>query len=818
MNRLLTPLLLISVFWTGISLFGDEILPINPAGPAFTGKIDDPIWQTAAILEDTKEYQGPITMKLQSCYDLNKLYLRLDLRYPAQHEAPEVELFLRPEIHGHRVMDFVRIGKEYFSVKLNSSGIISSYYDGKITAQTVKNAGGGYSTELTLDLPRTLEWLPLVPREGDYFLVAVRFKYNHIVMRYPMYFFTNHYNELGPNMAKLLLVGKEKVTHPMLYFDRHVTYRQQLEDLAGDIAELKQLKQYREVTELEQKLAEWEKVNQSQSATAYEEQRYFQQKALSAFTDQAHQARIKALQKSSLYAQHGALFFPVPCYTDRMQVNNFSLPPYELIKENSINLKLTPGETDSFSAAIWSGRPLENVTVTVAPFQGSNGQPVKANLDEFFVKCWYQGVGYTELTQSRILLQPELLVKNPDLVKVDYLNKRNLLQVHHNGRTSRQYPDDSPELLPLKQLPPYFLQQFWVKVCFPVGTPAGKYSTVLTAHSSQGVVGTLPITVEVLNFTLDKAPIASRIYTLSQWGEKSDDLALTEIRSLAAHGVDTVGLFEKADHLKRVVKLMKDGGLSIERIYLQGDGDFAFDSDIKKEKIHEIVTKGLTAKEVAGVKDVYFYLPDEATGERLRKSAAIAEEIHRLGGKTWGAADSGWHQYAGKSFNHVNLSGPPRTRETVNMVHADGNEIHIYNFPQGGMEAPERYRRNFGIMLWASGYDGAMTWCWWWPYEGAERDEWNEFNEHFWKQHCMVYPTKNGIVDTIQFNGWAKGINDLRYLGTLLERRKRLDNNTPQAKQIDALCRELQSDIYTSTNHLEALRERIIDLIRQCGK
>lgn len=807
------------------ALAGLEVLPVNVAdsAPVIDGKADDAVWKDAPKITDVKNFRGDIVMTLQAFYDRTRFYFLLDIRRPdPQLGAPEMEFYIRPVIRGHRPMDLVRKSKLYFSIRFDENGMVSDDYDGTVVLKTASNGTAGCTLEMALDLPQTMEWLPQVPQPGDYYDVAVRFKYP-TAQRYTMYFFTNHRNELGPEMAKAILAGREKVTRPLLYFDYEVTCYEQLRQIDADLAELAKFDApARAAAETGGKqLAAWYKLNESLSEVDYQSRRYFQFKALNRLAEDLRNARAAALTRLPQFGKNHALVFAVPCWNDKEMVNNFTLPEISLANARSVALRVAPGEIDSFSAGLWAMRELANVTFDVEPFRNAAGKTVDAAIEKFHVKCWYQGMGYTELTQSRIGLVPELLVKNSDLVESDHVLRNNLPQIYHNGRVARLYPDDSAELRPIRYGPAEFLRQFWVRFRFPEDTPAGNYTTELTVRAGNEVLGTLPVAVEVLPFQLGKSPIRSQIYTLSHWGEAGDELALAEIRNLVRHGVDTVGLHEKSATLPHVVELMKTGGLSVERIYLQGDGDFYIWPDIDQERLGQIVKAGLEAKKVPGVKDVYFYLPDEAMGEKLKKSIPIADEIHRLGGKTWGAASRGWINVPGadKIFNHMNQSGPPPIpKDLTTRIHRDGNEIFCYNFPQGGLEAPQRYRRHFGILMYGSDYDGTMTWCWYWPYEGAEYDCWNEFNEHFWKQHCMVYPTRNGVIDTLQYEGWARGINDLRYLGKLLELREKLLPEAKLGREIDDFIGAIKKDPYAATEDQEAVRDRMIDLILRTRK
>ncbi|HJN19106.1 MAG TPA: DUF4091 domain-containing protein, partial [Armatimonadota bacterium] len=91
--------------------------------------------------------------------------------------------------------------------------------------------------------------------------------------------------------------------------------------------------------------------------------------------------------------------------------------------------------------------------------------------------------------------------------------------------------------------------------------------------------------------------------------------------------------------------------------------------------------------------------------------------------------------------------------------------IFNYGNPQCGVEEPHTYRRNFGLLLWEAGYDGAMDYA----YQHSFGHEWNDFDSQSYRDHTMAYPTVNGVIDTIQWEGFREGVDDVRYLTTLIE-------------------------------------------------
>jgi len=88
-----------------------------------------------------------------------------------------------------------------------------------------------------------------------------------------------------------------------------------------------------------------------------------------------------------------------------------------------------------------------------------------------------------------------------------------------------------------------------------------------------------------------------------------------------------------------------------------------------------------------------------------------------------------------------------------------------YANPQVGVEDPMSYRRNFGLVLWRAGFDGAMDYA----YQHGFHHIWNDFDDRSCRDHVFAYPTVNGVVGTIQWEGFREGVDDVRYVATLEE-------------------------------------------------
>jgi hypothetical protein len=162
-----------------------------------------------------------------------------------------------------------------------------------------------------------------------------------------------------------------------------------------------------------------------------------------------------------------------------------------------------------------------------------------------------------------------------------------------------------------------------------------------------------------------------------------------------------------------------------------------------------------------GYPEFYVYGPDEATGHHLVGHRKSFENTHKAGLKVFAAVKSDFYPLAGDLIDAPVLAGELKP-ELAAKVKANGFWIYSYSNPQHGRAAPETYRRNYGLALWKAGYSGAMNYA----YQHAGGYAWNAFSA---APKCTVaYPTSTGVVDTVAWEGYREGVDDVRYV-TLLE-------------------------------------------------
>jgi hypothetical protein len=308
---------------------------------------------------------------------------------------------------------------------------------------------------------------------------------------------------------------------------------------------------------------------------------------------------------------------------------------------------------------------------------------------------------------------------------------------------------------------------------------------------------------------------------------KTEPQYLADMRDLQAHGialpaceddikVNPEGVLDFS-HFRRIWELRKKAGLTRGPIVKTRPGvpisEYAYEKDpVKKEELLQTIRER-TQQWMAFVKETGFPTPliygiDEAGGDLLAAERDAYQAVQEAGGMTAVAVGATFFRYAGDSLNRPIIQGGTSPEE-LRMVHERGHKAWLYANPQGGLEEPETYRRNYGLALWQRGYDGACTWAYQWAFGPSM---WDDFDTNFQaRDHNMTYPAADGPISTIQWEGWREGYNDVRYLSTylkLLESAKRKAQTRSLAREGERWLREVnvQAD-------LDAIREEMVQRI-----
>ena len=468
-----------------------------------------------------------------------------------------------------------------------------------------------------------------------------------------------------------------------------------------------------------------------------------------------------------------------------------------------------------------------------------------SSIDIKAVKCWYQGEGawYNSWgPKGKRVLVPELLLKDDSLVKVDYEKKENYLKLSFPEGEKYVWisnPDEETKerskKRPLKELNPVedypvkdsfnllpvditakMNKQFWVTVKVPENANPGIYAGKINLSTPKEVIGSINIRLKVLPFKLAKPYYTPSIYyrgvlhqsypkgTISS-EYKSEEQLRAELKNMFAHGVTNPTVYQPF-HIHRKELFTK---------YLQIRNEVGIDKTLYfLDYDYKYAPKAFLAfVKPFGIEEVYFYGFDEASGEKLKAQRLEWEATREAGGKIFAAGKNENFGSVGDIQDLHNNSLFP-SKEEADKWHSVGHKIWAYGCPEGGVENPEIYRRNYGLLLWQNDYDGTCVFS----YHDSYYNIWNDFDRPgAARDQCFTYPTVNGVIDTLAWEGHREAIDDVRYITTLIktiEKAKKSKDKKIRDSVISAekYLKKLKSTDLT-TKDLNAVRLEIINYI-----
>lgn len=549
-------------------------------------------------------------------------------------------------------------------------------------------------------------------------------------------------------------------------------------------------------------------------------------------------AGVEAARRMAQLARPGqeALVYATTAITDR-RVLPTPEPPQKVSR--NLTLRACRGEYEPVSLVVYALRNDLTVLPKASPLRGPGGTIPAEAIDIRGVKCWYQAGGNERfpINHNAHIMTPELLLRDDLLVRVDPYHKTNYLRLKYpdgqqkllnisNPKPTAEESNAAVEAMPVRdadtlqpvRVPKQTAKQFWVTVHVPAEAKPGVYRGKIDVLAGDKTIETLPITLEVLPFDLAENPLESSIYfhwgiTLDTTGQgtiginkRTPAQLKAELINLREHGIDnpTVGVQFASGQLPDELRLRQEAGMRHDRLYYL----VGYTAQLSPEQIKQIIdlARGF------GYSEFYFYGNDEAQGDRLTEQRPAWEAVHAAGGKVFVAGSQGQNfPLVGDLQDLLVCYGDPSKEEAARW-HSKGHKIFCYANPQGGIEAPETYRRNFGLLLAVSDYDGGMTYIY---YSGSP--SWNDYCIPPYRQHNFVYPTADGVIDTVQWEGYREGIDDLRYLGTL---RKAIAEATAAGGKAAAEATQAQAylDSLDVAGDLYAVRDDMIRWIERLQK
>lgn len=568
-----------------------------------------------------------------------------------------------------------------------------------------------------------------------------------------------------------------------------------------------------------------------------------------------------------LLAQSTFRYWNVPPISDIPRLPKTK--PVDGTLNGNIDFIAAPGTFEAASIVMSANENISNVTLKISDLKQTSGEIIPASaIDPRIVKVWYQAGSAWHSGRNMIKvrkLTPELLLHDENVVKVNQKNRHNYVRVRPDYWTNMSRPRgdktlkdqpgvsfeefgviDSKTLLPFRLLKGRF-KQLWFTLGVPEKAKPGLYTGTITFLTQNQNLGSGKIRVRVLPFHLSPAltryapdqKFASSIYykgvisepekgDVSGWFKTTQQLR-HDLKNMVEHGVNNPMIHQyeysySPKLLRKVLRIRQEVGMDNETIYLLGpekNMKFKIASDPQSlAKLKEQVSKIIAICREFGAKEVYFYGMDEARGEIIRKQIPVWKTIQAAGGKVYVAGcmaiEPNPFKMAGNALN-ILINNGHTEKHYADIWHSAGNKLWTYSNPQVGVENPQIYRKNYGFDLWSKDYDGACTFI---LHQGYGHP-WNDFDNRRYRDYCFTYPTKNGSIDTIAWEGYREAIDDIRYASTL--KKKALDILAdPKQKK---LHKQAQADLKWLNNidcqnvNLQYIRLQIIKkILKLMGK
>ena len=374
---------------------------------------------------------------------------------------------------------------------------------------------------------------------------------------------------------------------------------------------------------------------------------------------------------------------------------------------------------------------------------------------------------------------------------------------------------DSPTLLPIA-LKQGESKQMWVTTKVPAGTPEGIYTGKIDITADGAPAGRLTLKIRVLPFELPDPKTyydidkdfyvmlfhESRVKEYMDWtGGNSalvEEKLLNTYRNMAEHNAVNIPgpLYRTSEphHFIKQLELMQEAGLDLDPLFgvapafapYQFFNEYnsyvaaktAYEANpteanrLKMELHYNNWRTGIEKHktELAGIYDavtdivghtnLYFDGWDEAGWSLLQWQQEMWKYVKEELGANLFATGHDSHMNLETKEDFLNWVGEP-TREKADAWHAFGEEKRItnYAYPHTGPENPDLMRQRHGMWLYKANYDATYNYIY---YENF-LNTWNDEIDGTFRALNLVYPTKTDIIDTLAWEGYREGIDDIRY-------------------------------------------------------
>lgn len=511
-------------------------------------------------------------------------------------------------------------------------------------------------------------------------------------------------------------------------------------------------------------------------------------------------------------------------------------------------------EYEPGSFVVYPFSDLGKVSFKLGEFKSSEGTVFPAsNLDLKVVKVWYQnGNGwYSYFGDTELKLTPELLVNDEDLILVDTKKVQNYARLtekdgtvsyqwltpphemnnrfEEHYRSTQPFAPMKPNFKDAKTLQPVKLdagqfKQFFLTANVTDKIKAGLYSGHVILSKDQTQLGTIPVTIKVLPFKLPQPKtffdlkkdflIASYNYTNFEMiaEENGGDLELAErqmlsvMKDLKAHN-QTSHWVRGAPYqyeYRRQIELMKEAGLRTDVLLANSS---PFDSGNPKTMARTAKLDREYNEKFLGHNNVFIGYGDEPGAGWVMQTRPIFEAFQKEGFKFIIAGGDLVFFKAGYLYDFFNIAKNPEDPTATRKWNELG-KAHVawYATHHVGPENPAFNRRQYGMAPYLANYSALCNYA----------HHFGPYNDRsiVYKPMVFAYGSYDGVIDTIQWEGFREGVDDIRY-ATLLKTlaREATDSSDLNVQYAGRQALQYLAEMDSTTVNLNTARLEMIQFI-----
>ena len=530
---------------------------------------------------------------------------------------------------------------------------------------------------------------------------------------------------------------------------------------------------------------------------------------------------------------------------DQYPVDGTALCPLDIV--------MCRGEFEPGSLLLYSAKDMDKVQLTVTDLKSKEGKVIpKADVDLKVIKVWYQNgnAWYNYFGDFSHKLVPELLLNDENMILVDRVKQENYLRVNYDFGTKyfwcsapeqidpgfaqhREPVYDAKTLQPVKLIAGEF-KQFFVTVKTTEKTAPGLYEGTISLGGRMNV----PVRVRVLPIVLPDPKtyyntdydFYTMLYCVPGSGQYygtngndqalSDKVALARFQNQSDHNVKYplyLGLWrgwEGYENVKNGIALAKKAGMKMDPFF-EAFGCHATNS--VEAFLHQKRNAGIAKKAFKGLLGHTNLWP--AGGEEPGYGRIVGAR------RNWKMVhDMDMHVMCNggdrRNFSGYNdefrVGGGFAQLKEADFMHRIKGRIGNYAGPHTGPENPDYMRRQHGLGLYKKDYDMMYNY-------GYHEGGWNDFHTNTYRNMNLVQYVRDGVIDTLAWEGIREGIDDIRYATCMLKLAEEAvaTGKTDQvyagkkAMQFLALLKEEEACLYAA--RMEMIRH-ILTLSKMLGK